>query len=103
MILKVQIGDVEWQFIPLKGAVTVSPNEGVWPPQPEYDTTGDGNPPIYPVPYTHCAFDIFLLDKQMTSGREIFPVVKDSEQSIIFNRDAYLLNNDGKTIEKIAV
>jgi hypothetical protein len=98
MILKVAISDTEWQFIPLKGPVTIDFNGGEWPPQP---IDLGGTEPTYPVSHTICGFDSFLLDEQMKNGRNIFPVVRDAEQSIIFNRVAYLLNDNGNTIEKI--
>jgi hypothetical protein len=100
MILKIQISDTAWQFIPLKGPVTVDFNGGQYPPQPDIDEelgeVVDG-----PVPYTHCGFDSALLIKQMEEEREVFPLITDAEQSIIFNRVAYLLDDNGNTIEKI--
>jgi hypothetical protein len=46
-------------------------------------------------------FDSALLIKQMEEEREVFPLITDAEQSIIFNRVAYLLDDNGNTIEKI--
>lgn len=103
MILKVKLdrkNPATWKFFQLRGAVTVS-EECIlecWVP------SDDQEEPAAAVPMDNFieAFNAFLLREDIKEGRDLFPVVRDEEKAIMFNLEAYLLNDEGKTIEKIS-